>query len=89
MSVGSPITEKQLRTLLQIKGNPVDGARDVFKKSYQLGILDEEKLWLDVIEDRNATVHTYDENKAREMVARIRARYAPAFVALLSKCKSE
>ncbi len=80
---------KQLRTLLQIKGDPADGARDVFKKSYQLGILSEEALWLDIIEDRNATVHTYDENKARAMVDRIKFRYFQAFANLLAKCRSE
>ena len=80
---------KQLRTLLQIKGDPADGARDVFKKSYQLGILTDEKLWMDIIEDRIATVHTYNENKAREMVDRIKSRYFLAFAELHKKCKSE
>lgn len=80
---------KVLRTLLTIKGHETEGARDVFKKCYQLGILNDEEIWLSIIEDRNATVHTYDETKAKQMVERIRKSYQGAFDTLLQKCRSE
>ena len=80
---------KQLRTLLQIKGHQADGARDIFKKAWQLGILQDESLWLNIIDDQNATVHTYDENKARQMADRIKSNYFPAFKKLLDDMRSQ
>lgn len=35
--------------------------RSVMKESYKIGLITEGELWLDMLEDRNLTSHTYDE----------------------------
>lgn len=35
--------------------------RSVIKESYQLNLITEGEVWLDMLDDRNLTSHTYDE----------------------------
>jgi nucleotidyltransferase substrate binding protein (TIGR01987 family) len=73
-----------LKECLANQGTEVQGPKDVFRKAWQLGLLKHgtEASWLKMIEDRNLTVHTYDEFFAREMVERIRNVYFEAFVSV-------
>lgn len=57
-------------------------ARDpkaAFQHSFQQRWIDNEKFWLDMLEDRNLVVHTYNEGLALEVYGRIRDEYAPEF----------
>ncbi len=73
-----------LKEVLRESGLEASGPRDVIKAAWQNGILksDSETIWLDMIKDRNLTVHTYDENFARMMVQRITEQYTIAFQSL-------
>ncbi len=73
-----------LKATLEAQGQESQGPRDVIKRSWQIGLLKiaTERVWLKMIEDRNLTVHTYDEIFAREMAKRIQEDYLPAFLAL-------
>jgi len=44
-----------------------------------------ENLWLEMLEDRNMTSHTYKEDVANEVLERIVKNYLPAFQSLLEK----
>jgi nucleotidyltransferase substrate binding protein (TIGR01987 family) len=48
----------------------------------------EEDLWLQMIEDRNRTSHTYQQQLAEEVLRRIQSNYVRIFENLLSKLKS-
>jgi len=39
----------------------------VLSKAYPVYWLENEKMWLKMIEDRNVVAHTYDEEKAKEI----------------------
>jgi len=73
-----------LKVALRDTGLEATGPRDVIKSAWQIGFLnsDTETAWLNMIKDRNLTVHTYDEIFAREMVQRITQQYMPAFQTL-------
>ena len=45
--------------------------RTIFKTAYANNIIDNEKLWLGLIEDRNATSHIYSEKLADPIADRI------------------
>lgn len=75
---------KTLKKYLRWKGHATMSARDAFSVAFQLGILPEEKVWLDIMEDRNQTVHVYDEAFARKMCGRVRTEYFKAFEVLYS-----
>lgn len=73
---------KSLKAFLEKQGHETGSAKNVFSKAYQLGQLHDESPWLDMIEDRNQAVHTYDESLARVLCDHIRTAYVPAFQAL-------
>lgn len=70
---------KALKAELGRQGLEAQGPRDVIRMAWRFGLLavGSEEAWLKMIEDRNLTVHTYDEVFALEMVSRIRTSHAP------------
>ncbi len=74
---------KTLKALLEQEGHTTMSAKSVFAQGYQLGYLQNSDVWLEMIEDRNEAVHTYDEDLAQALCERIRVRYVPAFQQLL------
>lgn len=61
--------------------------RACFKYAYQNDLIDDEKIWLEMIEDRNLVVHIYSFNESREVFERIKWKYLDAFKRLLQKIK--
>ncbi len=41
--------------------------------------LQDEKIWLQMLDDRNLTVHVYNETLANEIYERVRKSYHPEF----------
>lgn len=50
-----------------------------FQHAFQQRWIDNDRFWLDMLEDRNLVVHTYNEGLALEVYGRIRDEYAPEF----------
>jgi nucleotidyltransferase substrate binding protein (TIGR01987 family) len=76
---------KFLKAELAEPGQQATTPRETFRKAYEGHWIDDESLWLDMIRDRNDTVHTYKEPIAREIFAHLRARYAAALNALAKR----
>ncbi|MFK5927176.1 MAG: nucleotidyltransferase substrate binding protein [Desulfuromusa sp.] len=75
-----------LQDFLKYRGQTdIYGSRDVFRKAFQLGLLDDGELWMDMLKSRNATSHTYNEETAREICNAVKVNYYPAFTALIQK----
>lgn len=55
------------------------GPRDAVKAAFKAELIEDGHLWMEMIKDRNLTVHTYNEDQAKEILSRIVALYAPAF----------
>ena len=58
---------KTLRRCLiydKVESSQVGTPRDVMKKAYRAHWLEDDRLWLDMADDRNLLVHTYNENLA-------------------------
>jgi Nucleotidyltransferase substrate binding protein like. len=47
------------------------------KKAFEIGLITQGHQWMQLLEDRNLTAHTYDEEKATEMQKLIIAKYFP------------
>lgn len=41
--------------------------KESFKEAFKFGLIKDDPRWIEMIEDRNLTVHTYDENFAKEV----------------------
>ena len=65
----------------------VRGSRDAIRKALEMGLIDDRR-WMETIEDRNLTVHNYDNEIASEIYENIMNVYAPLFVAFEGKMQS-
>jgi nucleotidyltransferase substrate binding protein (TIGR01987 family) len=55
----------------------INSPKSVIKKAFETGLIKDGHGWMDALEDRNLTVHTYDEDKARDIECAIRNSYFP------------
>lgn len=65
----------------------ITGSRDATRESFSRGLVSDGEGWMEMISSRNQTSHTYNEDVANEIAARITARYAPLFGAFLSRMR--
>jgi nucleotidyltransferase substrate binding protein (TIGR01987 family) len=67
---------KLLKDYLEAQGfMDVKSPRDAIKKSFEIGLISDGQVWLELLLDRNLTAHTYDEEKASEVEELIRNKY--------------
>lgn len=45
--------------------------RNVLKKAYQFGLIEDEKMWLQMMHDRNRTLHVYRQEEAKRIFKNI------------------
>lgn len=58
----------------------VGGSRDATREAFQLSLVTNGHVWMDMISSRNKTSHTYNEATADEIYAKILTDYFPAFL---------
>lgn len=80
---------KTLKDFLTEQGFEVASPRQAIKQGFQSNIIEDGHLWIKALEDRNLTVHTYDEAKAIEVESDIRTSYAPLLLALETYLKAQ
>lgn len=61
----------------------ITGSRDATRESFSKGLVADGEGWMEMIRSRNQTSHTYNEDVANEIAARITGLYAPLFQAFL------
>lgn len=61
--------------------------RGVVKEAYKQKLIDDGEVWLDILEDRNLTSHTYDENTANRIKDNIINNYADIFEKFIKRMK--
>lgn len=65
------------------------GSRSTIRESFKRGLVADGEVWMDMIEKRNLTSHTYNQDVADNVVDAVRAKYHPAFLALVARLESE
>ncbi len=81
---------KALQVALQLHGTGQTGSpREIFKTAYSVGFLPEDKIWLEMMEKRNATTHIYDEEEAKQLAELVFEKYVPAFAELAGLLKKK
>jgi nucleotidyltransferase substrate binding protein (TIGR01987 family) len=67
---------KLLKVYLSYSGiADVRTPREAFKEAFSVGLLNEGDVWIDMLEDRNLTSHTYDEAEARAIYRKVKSNY--------------
>ncbi len=80
---------KLIKEYLADKGIISHNPRDTFKNAFANNLIDNEEIWLKMIEDRNYLVHTYTFEESRNIFERIKDSYVVSFDYLLEKIKQE
>lgn len=65
----------------------IKSPRGALKKAFEMSILENGHDWMDLLQDRNLTAHTYDEQKASDMEKLIKDKYFPILKDLLDSFK--
>lgn len=60
-------------------GSAITGSRDAFREAFKTGLIDDGDLWMEMIQSRNRTSHTYNQELARQISQRILQAYFFAF----------
>lgn len=63
----------------------LNSPKSVLKEAYSAGIIEDEKLWMNMLMDRNSTSHMYNENNAIEICKNIKEEYTDALERLKEK----
>ena len=66
---------KTLKILLLEEGVEADSPKNVLIRAYEFKWINDEKLWLDMMRDRNNTSHVYDEKEALRIYNNIKGYY--------------
>ena len=61
------------------------GSRDASREAFKQGLVNGGHIWMKMIESRNKTSHTYDEETAEEIVLDVINSYIVAFVEFKAK----
>jgi nucleotidyltransferase substrate binding protein (TIGR01987 family) len=78
-----------LKDFLEYEGiQGIVGSRGAVREAFKRGLIEEGELWMDMIEKRNLTSHTYNNALAQELVTLIVNSYYPAFLALRQAMQS-
>jgi nucleotidyltransferase substrate binding protein (TIGR01987 family) len=61
------------------------GSKNATRQAFKNGLLEDGDAWMQMIEDRNKTSHTYDPHVARAVVEDVLERFYPAFEKMAKK----
>ena len=74
---------KTLKDFLKEQGvSDLYGSKDVTRRAFTEGLISDGEVWIDMIEARNLSSHTYNESIARELVEKTVSTYIQRFFAL-------
>lgn len=71
---------KTLKAAVEDRGLRVYSPKDALRAAFQVGLIDNDRLWLETVELRNRTTHVYSEAIAEEIYSQL-----PAVLGLYQK----
>ena len=63
----------------------INGPKPVMREAFANHLIDDDRIWIELLNDRNRTSHIYDEETAVEIGENIIEKYLVAFEKLLGK----
>lgn len=69
-----------MKDYAEYQGNfEIKGSRDATREAFQMKLIRNGEVWMDMILNRNKSSHTYNEETANEIYLKIITDYSPAF----------
>lgn len=79
-----------LKDYLELEGiQGLIGSRSTVREAFKRGLVSDGEAWMDMIEKRNLSSHTYNKDVAETLVSAIYENYYPAFMALQKHFEKE
>ena len=80
------LTHKTLKEFMKYLGITLDNSfpRTIYKKAYINNLISDDKLWINLLEDRNSTSHIYNEDMSNDIADRIAHKYVDAIEELVN-----
>ena len=79
-----------LKDYLEMEGiQGLVGSRSTAREAFKRGLVPDGEVWMDMIEKRNLSSHTYNQAVANALVVAIAERYYPAFCELQQRFAKE
>jgi len=75
---------KSIQKFLKTEGITARSPRECFQEIFSYGLIEDDRAWLDMIDARNQTVHTYNEETA-DVIYRLLPDYLPYYQKLEKK----
>lgn len=77
---------KVQKDFLESQGVPeLFGAKNVAREAFKTGLIADGDIWMRMIESRNLTSHTYNEETTRQILTAIKGEYFGAFQSLFHR----
>jgi nucleotidyltransferase substrate binding protein (TIGR01987 family) len=77
---------KMLKDIYWQEGIQLNSPKEVFKHAFSSGLIKDEKIWLNMLQDRNLTSHTYNEDLSKDVFASL-PLYLEEFLKLKEQIK--
>lgn len=75
-----------LKDFLTYRGQTgIYGSRDAIRKAFASGLVNDGKDWMNMLQSRNKTSHSYNEETAEEITSAVFTKYHPLFIQLEDK----
>jgi len=72
-----------IKDFLELQGHQnIAGSRDAFRIAFNIGIINDGETWMRMLQSRNKTSHTYNEEVAKEIISAVYSFYYKEFLAL-------
>ena len=66
---------KTLKDYLESQGFQVNSPRETIKQAFQMNLLEDGHAWMEILDNRNLTAHTYDEAISLKVEHLIKEKY--------------
>ena len=76
-----------MQSVIRYKGKDCQSPRDCFRTAAQLGIINNPDKWIEYLDARNLTVHTYDQSTA-DLVYNVSKQFTTDTAGLLESVNS-
>lgn len=87
--VALELSWKTMKDYLEAQGFLVKTPRETIKLAFQIELIADGQAWLQALEDRNLTTHTYDEETARHIERLVKEKYFPVIKGFYETLKTE
>lgn len=83
------LARKVMKDYLEYEGHQgITGSRSASRLAFSVGLVEDGQVWMDMIESRNRTVHTYDERILEQEFSKVQKKYEQAFHQFSHKMQS-